>query len=776
MGCRSGNRMHQIKQKIGLISNQAGATAFGIFAVLFMVLGLAGVFEPVESFPQIMRDRIRSVDASGDVVLIAVDNRSLSLGDPYPWPRSNFATIIASLDAAGANVVAIELDLSGATSALEDDSLAIAIEKTKAKVFLEHRFSLDVSDRVDNFFPLPKFTKNAQLVNTNVLRDYDGSVRKAPYGVKAKGKIIPSLASVLSGNYRLEESFFPIDYGINMSSIPTISAVDVLNDRWSPQSVRGKTVVIAGTASKEFSTHIAPGKSFIPKTMINIAAAETLMRGQPITLGSFPIMLLGIFAGGIHLLAKNRKLALTSVLSFSAIVILAPILMESYNVRVQIIPGAALVLVSFALRWFVAIKNQIFNSSRTDVESGLKNMTAIETTMISGVCGVAAFKCSNIDYVEHYLKDRVGEAYRAFSRAMEFLGAETYHGGHGIVVGVFPNLVNIQLDDTVEGLQKILRTIHVDGNPIDIIGTVGVSDASGLSIKEKARLAIIASGQAAQNGEVYFRFEQSTAEKVDEEVSLSSRMEAAISNRECEMYLQPKFRLSDQSLIGAEALLRWTHPEHGPMDPGQLIIHAEKYGRIWDITKFGFEETAKFISQLDLACSNLVLSVNLSAKLLSRRDLPEMIIEIISQYGIEPQRFMLEVTETAALSNGDMSLQVLKHLKSVGFALSIDDYGTGSATMDYLKKVPATELKIDRSFVSQMENSQSDAAMVRSTIQLAESLNMYVIAEGIEHRSTVDMLHELGCYGGQGYYFSKPMNLSAAAQYIEASYRNRATG
>ncbi len=741
-----------------------------------MVFGLAGVFEPVEIIPQTMRDRVRNVEASGEVVVVAVDNRSLSVGDPHPWPRSNFATIVSALDSAGANVVALDIDLSGATSVVDDDNLAAAIEKSEAKVFLQHRFSIDDSDQITNFFPLPQFTKNAQLVNTNALLDYDGSVRKAPYGVKVQGKIIPSLASVVSGNYRLEASFFPIDYGINMSSIPTISAVDVLNDRWSPQSVKGKTVVIAGTASKEFRTLIAPGHGYTPKTIINIAAAETLMRGQPIALGSFPIMLLGIIAGGLHLLAKNRKLTLTTILAFSAIVMFAPILMESYNVRVQVIPGVAIVLVSFALRWFVAIKNQIFNSSRTDVESGLKNMTAIETTMISGVCGVAAFKCSNIDYVEHYLKDRVGEAYRSFSRAMEFVGAETYHGGHGIVVGVFPNLVNIQLDDTVEGLQKILRTIHVDGKPIDIIGNLGVSDTSGLSIKEKARLAIIASGQAAQSGEIFLRFEQSTAERVDEEVSLSSRMETAISNKECEMYLQPKLKLSDQSLIGAEALLRWTHPEHGPMNPGELVIHAEKYGRIWDITKFGFEETAKFISQLDVACDDLVLSVNLSAKLLSRRDLPEMIIEIISQYGIEPQQFMLEVTETAALSTGDMSLQVLKRLKSAGFALSIDDYGTGSATMDYLKKVPATELKIDRSFVSQMEKSKSDAAMVRSTIQLAESLNMTVVAEGIEHKSTVDLLRELGCYGGQGYYFSKPMNLSDAAQYIEGSYRKRATG
>jgi EAL domain-containing protein (putative c-di-GMP-specific phosphodiesterase class I) len=161
-----------------------------------------------------------------------------------------------------------------------------------------------------------------------------------------------------------------------------------------------------------------------------------------------------------------------------------------------------------------------------------------------------------------------------------------------------------------------------------------------------------------------------------------------------------------------------------------------------------------------------VISINLSAKLLLRADLVDRIIEIIDVYGISPSRIMLEITETAAISTGDIALQVLKRIQNAGFKLSIDDYGTGATSMEYLKKVPASELKIDRSFVANIAESRSDFVLVSSTIALAKSLGMDVIAEGIESKEIVELLRSLDCYGGQGYYFAKPMGLDAAVNFI----------
>ena len=312
----------------------------------------------------------------------------------------------------------------------------------------------------------------------------------------------------------------------------------------------------------------------------------------------------------------------------------------------------------------------------------------------------------------------------------------------------------------------MLRTIYVDGNPIDLIGTIGISDNEDCSILDRARQAIIASGTARNNERSVMRFSQNLSMGVGDDLSLISRLEMAISNNQCTMNFQPKVRLSDSSLIGGEMLRRWTDPDDGPMNIQELILQAEKHDRVWDLTKFGLTETAKFLTQLGQEHENLVISINLSAKLLLRADLVDRIIEIIDVYGISPSRIMLEITETAAISTGDIALQVLKRIQNAGFKLSIDDYGTGATSMEYLKKVPASELKIDRSFVANIAESRSDFVLVSSTIALAKSLGMDVIAEGIESKEIVELLRSLDCYGGQGYYFAKPMGLDAAVNFI----------
>ena len=748
------------------LAQRPRALLFTLFATTILFLGVSGVFQPVETLPQAFRDRIRNVDSSGGVILVAIDNKSLSVGDAHPWPRSNFAKILSAVDAAGAKQIALDIDLSDATTDAEDTALAHAINTAKNKIYLQHRFSFDNGSEIANFYPLATFSKNAQLMNSNVSVDYSGSVVNAPYAVKAQGMLIPSLASIISGNYQLSEEIFPISYGIDLSTIPIISAVDILDGRWAPELVRGKTVLISGTASKEFPAFNIPGHGTRPKSIINIAAAETLINGRPIQLGFLPVYIFGVIAGACFLWAQNRLFSRLAGISFLTIVLAVPYALDSANIRVAIIPGILVFLSSCALRWLVAMKEHISSMSKTDSLSGLPNLKALEEIAANEITGLIAFKCHNITEVEHNLSDRSSEFYNAVKRAMELQSADTFYGGQGVVIGALRGVIGSKLDESAEGLHAMLRTIYVDGNPIDLIGTIGISDNEDCSILDRARQAIIASGTARNNERSVMRFSQNLSMGVGDDLSLISRLEMAISNNQCTMNFQPKVRLSDSSLIGGEMLLRWTDPDDGPMNIQELILQAEKHDRVWDLTKFGLTETAKFLTQLGQEHENLVISINLSAKLLLRADLVDRIIEIIDVYGISPSRIMLEITETAAISTGDIALQVLKRIQNAGFKLSIDDYGTGATSMEYLKKVPASELKIDRSFVANIAESRSDFVLVSSTIALAKSLGMDVIAEGIESKEIVELLRSLDCYGGQGYYFAKPMGLDAAVNFI----------
>lgn len=742
------------------------ASLFVLFAIAILFLAKIGTFQPVEILQQTIRDRVHNAQASGSIILVAVDNKSLSVGDAYPWPRSNYAKILSSVDAAGAKQIILDTDLSDATTDAEDSALARAINMAKNKIYLQHRFSSDNDSEVANFYPLPTFMTNAQLMNSNVGVHYNGSVTDAPYAVKAQGELIPSLASILSGNYQLSEDVFPISYGIDLSTIPIISAVDILDGRWEPELVRGKTILISGTASKEFPAFIAPGHGRRPNSIINIAAAETLIIGRPTQLGFLPFFILGIFAAACFLWGKNRLFSRLVSISFLIIIFAVPYALDSANIRVAIIPGLLMFMSGCALWWIFAMKEHISSISKTDSQSGLPNLKALEEIRVNEITGIIAFKCHNITEVEQSLSERSAEFYNAVKRTIELQSADTFYGGQGIVIGALRGVTGAKLDESAQGLYAMLRTIYIDGNPIDLIGTIGISDSADCSILDRARQAIIASGTAKNNEKSVMRFSQKLNVGIGDDLSLISRLELAISNNQCAMYFQPKVRLSDSSLLGGEMLLRWTDPDDGPINIQELILQAEKYDRVWDLTKFGLTETAKFLSQLGQDHADLVISINLSAKLLLHNDLVDRMIEIIGVHKIPPSRIMLEITETAAISTGDVALQILKQIRIAGFKLSIDDYGTGATSMEYLKMVPASELKIDKSFVANIAESRSDFVLVSSTIALANSLGMDVVAEGIESEEIFELLRSLNCYAGQGYYFAKPMSLDSAINFI----------
>lgn len=235
-----------------------------------------------------------------------------------------------------------------------------------------------------------------------------------------------------------------------------------------------------------------------------------------------------------------------------------------------------------------------------------------------------------------------------------------------------------------------------------------------------------------------------------------------------EPFLQPKVLLSNAEVIGAEALVRWRHPQRGLIPPAAFVPTVESSGMIDDLTWLMLDQSAALVARWLKTGREYSISVNLSLRSLEAPTLADRITERVRSHGIDPKHLILEVTETAAMTDVGRCLENLVRLRMKGFGLSIDDYGTGYSSMQQLARVPYTELKIDQSFVMGASSQPRLRVMLESSMQMAEKLGLTVVAEGVETRRDWNLLAELGCHKAQGYYIAKPMPADEFIDWIDA--------
>lgn len=235
----------------------------------------------------------------------------------------------------------------------------------------------------------------------------------------------------------------------------------------------------------------------------------------------------------------------------------------------------------------------------------------------------------------------------------------------------------------------------------------------------------------------------------------------AVCEKQIEPFLQPKVGLKTGRIIGAEALARWIHPQHGLIAPDAFIPLLEQSGNMEELTFLMLEKTASACRLLHDKGHSLVMSVNLSLSSLGDITLAERVTRLVRKAGVDPHHIILEITESAAMTKVAHALENLARLRMHGFGLSIDDYGTGFSSMQQLTRVPFSELKIDRSFVTDCATNHSLRVIVESSIDMARKLRVKSVAEGVETQGEWDMLKGMNCDVAQGYFIAKPMDRAA---------------
>lgn len=311
-------------------------------------------------------------------------------------------------------------------------------------------------------------------------------------------------------------------------------------------------------------------------------------------------------------------------------------------------------------------------------------------------------------------------------------------------------------------LRVILEPFHVADRLLRISTSIGIAiypddGARQDDLMTNADAAMYHAKALGRN--TYCFFEASMNANVHEQLQLVQDLRLALERHELILQYQPKFTAPNGPVIGVEALVRWSHPTRGLIAPDQFIPLAEKTGLIVPIGEWVLDEACRQISEWrEAGRRDWTMAVNLSALQFGHASLIQTVRDALKRYALEPGCLTLEVTESTAMRDADTSLRILQQLRGMGVNISIDDFGTGYSSLLYLKRLPASELKIDRGFIRDLARDSEDAAIVSAIVALGQTLNLNIVAEGVETAAQQEFLTRLGCDSLQGFLLGRPMS------------------
>ena len=327
-----------------------------------------------------------------------------------------------------------------------------------------------------------------------------------------------------------------------------------------------------------------------------------------------------------------------------------------------------------------------------------------------------------------------------------------------------------------ELLACLARPFLLEGDEVYLTASIGISfyplDTQNVDII--LGNADIALGQAKGVGKnTYQVFMQHMADRIQSMQQMEKRLRKALDNNEFFIHYQPQIDIQNKRIVGMEALLRWNNPELGLIFPNEFIPLAEKTGLIQLIGEWVLHTACADAVRWQKTQGHLRLAVNLSARQFqdihsqNANQLIKTIQSALDSSGLLPHMLEIEITESVIMENHTAAMATLTRLKDLGLRVSCDDFGTGYSSLNYLKQFPIDTIKIDKSFIKEIEHAPVDIAIIRAILDMAEQLNIDVIAEGVESKAQLDILNRLGCHIVQGFYYSKPLNVDAATQLFE---------
>jgi len=711
-----------------------------------------------------------SRDASQQIHIVEVDAKSIANANQWPWPREYHAQLIEQLDEAGVRSITFDIDFSSHSSHASDAALADAIASANAAIVMPTfaQKATSQSDRRLDALPIPALRPNVSLASASVLPDSDARVRRMVFGTVTDGLPRPSMSAQIAGVAGAADSSFPIDFSIDPSSIPRHSFVDVQMGNFDAEALAGKDVIIGATAIELGDRYGVPIYGVIPGVTIQALAAETLMAGTPAELGWLPLLVLATILSA--LVVRFRSQARVLIVVCGSLAVLATIQIAGYHAARTIfdtVPAMAVILLAGSAQLLRIARVRLREKTLRDGETKLPNALAFAQAKQDGEQFVATAYIHDFDAIQSVLgKQEIRKFFERFVDRIEVKGqvstiyrtdtrmiAWSHSGDYKALIDVF---------ETLE--QAFKKPLDVAGKRIDVGLSFGIATRSESDLAAASRAA----SQAVKEGKLWHAHEDAEAAIIEARVSLMGELDEAVEADQLTVLYQPKLKLSSNRVESVEALVRWEHPERGYLRPDLFIPLAEETNRIEALTLFVLRRT---IRDLKIWAENEIeisAAVNISANLISSDSFVSKAESILGEIGALKEKVTFEVTESATMRDPEQAAANLRRFRDLGVLISMDDYGTGQSTLSYIQMLPLSEIKIDRAFVQNAHVKRADALLVRSTIQLAHSLGLRVVGEGVEEKECLDFLREAGCDYAQGYYMSKPLSMADVTPMLAA--------
>jgi len=388
----------------------------------------------------------------------------------------------------------------------------------------------------------------------------------------------------------------------------------------------------------------------------------------------------------------------------------------------------------------------------------------VEARLENSDLGLLLIDLTNLAAMNHYhgyeLGDRLLAAAHETLMELSKLEDAVFRIGSHHFAFILPQLGNpafvpLAMNRVQSALIESLQ-LDADMAPVDIKVGVAVSREGGRDAMATLAAAEDSLALLKRGGELQIEQLVAHSPPPQRDYELEQLFTEALRDNAFEFFYQPKVHLASGEVRSAEALLRWFPESREPISPTVVVELADRSGRAYELAKWVVHNGVRQLSawQEDLPLS---LALNLQADLVSHPDLVPLVQDTVALWGIDPTRLTLEITESAIMEDKESGFDNLHNLKAFGVGLSIDDFGTGYSSLSYFKRIPATELKIDRSFVANMQGDADDLELVKIMIQIAHRFNLEVVAEGVEDAPSLAILRELGCDYAQGYLLSKPL-------------------
>ncbi|MCW1381709.1 EAL domain-containing protein [Novosphingobium sp. KCTC 2891] len=618
-------------------------------------------------------------------------------------------------------------------------------------------------------FPSKTIVGNAPIVLSAWNSNFLYTVESAPYFIELNGRKYPTFSTALAGQYAGAQSVYYPDISVGSDSIIKISGRSLLERGAALGILTGRTVVVTSSGQAPLVGYF--GTEMVQPIAADIAGAEALRK--PISMNLTFLPLLALVVGAISAVSRIGRQRVKLPL-YAAIVVATwcvPAILRKFGFVAY--PDVPLLMLAIygSIRLWQKRTRRIQHTSL----SGLPNLVALSSQPLPvGRDVIVAVVARYEEMLATLPRDLHGECARQIARRLSVgSGAnDIYHGEGGHFAWTEEaRPLEMQLNH-LEGLRALFSApLQIGTHTFDTNIHFGLDRNEGLDAVTRVNSALASANEALGNGRSIELFESHRLAEAPWELSLHARIEEGLRNGEIWLAFQLQFDFAENRVSGAEALIRWNHPTRGPIAPDAFILQAERAGRIDTLTYWVLEEAITAALALNATGPRFQMSINLSAQMVDKADLVTNFAEIVRRRGIDPSLLTVEVTETSSVRNRPAACHNLTQLRAMGFRLSIDDFGTGEASLAYLADLPSDELKLDRRFVSRLLTSDRDRAIITNTIALAHDLGQSVVAEGIEDAATFSMLRELGCDHAQGYYLGRPQPFAVFVQEYEESRR-----